>query len=113
EIAPPELPPPSPAPYRPALPEDLEAMVPLVPSEAGEAAAQAEGEEEPEPLLLRRHAIPINALVVVMTAVGTAICLGFLLIEPSPRWLLLAGAIAVIFGMDGVMRGTWGEPFAS
>ena len=38
--------------------------------------------------------------------------LSFLLIEPSPRWLLLVGAAAVVFGLDGTLRQSWREPFA-
>ncbi len=115
-------PPLGPVPHTPHLPDelphdlpgDLEEMVPLVPASpdaegSGQTAAEPEEEEE----RLQRQGVPINALVVVMTAIGAAIIFGFLLIEPSPRWLLLAGAILVIFAMDGVLRGTWGEPFAS
>jgi hypothetical protein len=49
----------------------------------------------------------------VLTGMATLVMLAFLLIEPSPRWLLLLGAAAVIFGLDGTLKQTWRMPFAA
>src|SRR3546814_9211879 len=40
------------------------------------------------------------------------VLMAYLLIEPSPRWLLLLGAAAVVFGLDGTLRQTWRTPFS-
>ena len=54
----------------------------------------------------------ISAHLAVLTGVATAVIVAFLLIEPSPRWLLLLGAAAVVFGLDGTLRQTWRAPFS-
>ncbi|MCB9491526.1 MAG: hypothetical protein H6674_05610 [Dehalococcoidia bacterium] len=54
----------------------------------------------------------ISAHLVVTSVLATMVMLAFLLIEPSPRWLLLLGAAAVVFGLDGTLRQTWREPFS-
>ena len=41
----------------------------------------------------------------------TAIYLMYVLIEPSPRWLLLLAGIMAILGGDGVLRNNWPEIF--
>lgn len=85
------------------------------PITAADTESPAEPEPEPEtPALPRRAAgIPLNAYGVILVAIATSVALAFLLIEPAPRWMLLVGTGAVIFGMDGVLRATWREPFAS
>ena len=66
---------------------------------------------EPAPGLLRRMT-GLSAHLAVLTAIATAVVLAFTLIEPTPRWLLILGAGAVILGLDGTLRETWREPFA-
>ncbi len=87
------------------LAEDApEALPPLVP---------LSGIESPDvPPATRTRPGGISAHLVVVSALATMVMLAFLLIEPSPRWLLLLGAAAVVFGLDGTLRQTWREPFA-
>lgn len=68
--------------------------------------------EDDEPRTLQ-HPTPIGAHLVVLTGLATLVILGFLLTEPSPRWLLLLGAAAVVLGLEGTLRQTWREPFES
>ena len=56
---------------------------------------------------------PWTAPMAVLTAVVTLTLLVFLAVEPTPRWLLLIAAAVAALGMDGTLRGTWREPFAS
>lgn len=77
-----------------------------------EAYAEDEPEVEPEPRVRRRRA-EISAHLVVLTGMATAVILAYLLIEPSPRWVLLLGAAGVVFGLDGTLRQTWRQPFAA
>jgi hypothetical protein len=81
----------------------------------GPASFDVDAFEEPDGARrpVRGVRLPVNAYAVVLTGIATAVFFGFLLIEPTPRWLLLVGAIAIIFGMDGTLRATWREPFAS
>ncbi|MEI6136276.1 MAG: hypothetical protein WCQ48_02515 [Chloroflexota bacterium] len=53
-----------------------------------------------------------NGYLAVLTALGTLTFLVFLLAEPSPRWILLLGAGAVVAGLDGALRATWRGAFA-
>jgi hypothetical protein len=57
------------------------------------------------------RATPFNAYAVVLTALMTATFLMFLLIEPTPRWLLIFGAGLAVVGTEGTLRATWREPF--
>lgn len=85
---------------------------------AAPALAPRELDEAAEPLLPETAAGPrtrpagISAHLAVLTGVATVVIVAFLLIEPSPRWLLLLGAAAVVFGLDGTLRQTWRAPFA-
>ncbi|MEX2376294.1 MAG: hypothetical protein WD942_12040, partial [Dehalococcoidia bacterium] len=64
------------------------------------------------PPALTRRSTPISAYLAVLTGVATLLILAFLLIEPTPRWLLVLGAGATVLGLDGTLRQTWREPFA-
>jgi len=48
----------------------------------------------------------------MLTAVTTLNFLAFLLIEPTPRWLLIFAAIVAVIGLDGTLRATWRVPFS-
>ena len=82
------------------------------------ALAPREFDEATEPLLPepadgpRTRPAGISAHLAVLTGVATVVIVAFLLVEPSPRWLLLLGAAAVVFGLDGTLRQTWRAPFA-
>ena len=56
---------------------------------------------------LRPIPVPMNPYMVVLAGVVTLVTLAYLLVEPSPRWFLIMGAIAVAGGLDGVLRATW------
>lgn len=117
------------APSEPALTEDAVGTPEEAPAPPAEAIPslldpQPERDAEPElppapaplpplpPPSIRRP-VPITAQMAVVTLLATAVTLAFVLIEPSPRWWLIVGAAAVVFGMDGVLRAAWREPFAS
>lgn len=51
--------------------------------------------------------VPINPYMIVMSGLATLVTLAYLLVEPSPRWYLVMGAIAVVGGLDGTLRATW------
>lgn len=57
--------------------------------------------------------VPLTVEAVVLTVVMTIGFLSFVLIEPTPRWLALLGAIVAGLGTDGVLRPARREPFAS
>lgn len=102
----------TPRPVPPVMPEvaepaDVEPIVAL----AGGFADEAE-EMDDTAIGLRRRTLAISAYLVVLTALATGVILAFVLIEPTPRWLLILGAGAVILGLDGTLRQTWREPFA-
>lgn len=128
--------PPAPALTNPALTPsastgtDAPLLPPAVPEHASIATAAPEAvhpDPEPgyphpgeleqileiEPPSLHRPTPRMTSHLAVLTAIATLVMLAFLLIEPSPRWLLLLGAAAVIFGLDGTLRQTWRDPFAS
>ena len=54
-----------------------------------------------------------NGYLAVLTGLATLSFLMFLLMEPSPRWILLVAAGGVGAGLDGVLRATWRTSFAS
>lgn len=58
-------------------------------------------------------AVPVTVEAVVLTVLMTVGFLSFVLIEPTPRWLALLGAIVAGLGTDGVLRVARQQPFAS
>ncbi|GMU41363.1 MAG: hypothetical protein AMXMBFR23_22290 [Chloroflexota bacterium] len=119
-----ETPAETPALEAPALPEppetsaEVHSEAPALEAPAEDAGASVEEpaptpEPEPEPLPPPsiRRAVPLTAQMAVITGLATVVTLAFVLIEPSPRWWLLLGAAAVVFGMDGVLRSAWRAPF--
>ncbi|MSQ31125.1 MAG: hypothetical protein EXR64_03745 [Dehalococcoidia bacterium] len=56
---------------------------------------------------------PWNTFLAVFTGVETLTFLMFVLIEPTPRWVLLVGAGVAIAGVDGALRATYREPFGA
>ncbi len=54
-----------------------------------------------------------NGYLALLTGLTTLAFLMFVLVEPSPRWILLVVALAVTAGLDGALRATWRVPFAS
>ena len=77
--------------------------------ESTEAPPASEEEEALRPL--ERRGLPITAEFVLLVVLVQMLFLMFLLIEPTPRWLLLLGAVAVALGTDGVLRSTWRSAF--
>ncbi len=73
-------------------------------------AGAAQVAEEPR---VRQRRAGISAHLVILTALATIVVMAFLLIEPSPRWVLLLGAGAVVIGLDGTLRHTWRLPFSA
>lgn len=57
--------------------------------------------------------IPVTAPAVALMVLMTALFLMFLLIEPTPRWMVLFGAGAAALSMDGILRRARREPFES
>ncbi len=83
------------APMRPAL-----EVPPPAPREADREPALTWASLRPIP-------VPINPYMVLLAVVVTLVTLAYLLVEPSPRWFLILGAVAVAGGLDGTLRATW------
>lgn len=79
--------------------------------------AAGQGEQRPPPRVSLRSGgplgIPVTAPAVALMALMTALFLMFLLIEPTPRWMVLFGAGAAALSMDGILRRARREPFES
>ena len=104
--------PPAPAAEMPAPPAVFPSAPPPPVVEAVPAAAvldEPEGARESSMAWasLRPIPVPMNPYMVVLAGVVTLVTLAYLLVEPSPRWFLIMGAIAVAGGLDGVLRATW------
>jgi len=56
-------------------------------------------------------ALPVPVEAIVLTALVTIAFLAFVLIEPTPRWVALLGAILAALGTDGVLRNARREVF--
>lgn len=68
---------------------------------------------QPAGLALPSLPLPWTAHMTALTGIATLTFLMFVLVEPTPRWVLLVGAGAVLLGMEGTLRAVWREPFAS
>ena len=55
--------------------------------------------------------VPINPYMLLLSALATLVMLAYVLVEPSPRWFLIMGALAVVGGLDGTLRATWRVTF--
>ena len=99
-----------PTPSRPALDTaaeaiaDVEAMAAVVAADANASGATAATRA-------RRLPFPWNAFLAVLTGVETLAFLMFVLIEPTPRWVLLVAAAVAVAGVDGTLRATYRVPF--
>ncbi len=78
--------------------------------------AEDDAEDEAEPArgwaAFRPIPVPVNPYMVLLAGLATLVTLAYLLVEPSPRWVLLLGATAVAAGLDGTLRATWRVTFA-
>ena len=85
---------------------------PLEPRPEPQAALEPVGVpvEVYEPALTGRR-LRVTAPAVTLTALVTGVFLMFLLIEPSPRWIVLFGTAVSAFGLDGVLRSGRREAF--
>ena len=88
-----------------------ESTVPDIPEEATHASSAASDDAGEAPRIMqvahdgRRTALRVvDAPVVVLTLAVTLAFLMFLLIEPTPGWIALAGAVAAGAGTDRVLR---------
>jgi hypothetical protein len=61
----------------------------------------------------RSRGVPLTAQLVTLVAIEAIVFFAFLLIEPTPRWLALFGAVVVALSFEGVLRSSVREPFAS
>ena len=62
----------------------------------------------------RRAAVPpITAPLVTLVALEAIVVFAFLLIEPTPRWIVLFGAAVGALAFRGVLAGVLREPFES
>ena len=83
----------------PDTPEDTTAA-PAAPAQAADAPRMVRVEHD-----ARRTQVPIlDAPVVALTLAVTLAFLMFVLIEPTPAWIALAGAVAAGAGTDRVLR---------
>ena len=68
--------------------------------------------DQPRTLLrLSGFGVPLTTETVILTAVMTLTFLLFLLIEPTPRWLALLGALIAALATDGILRHVRSEIF--
>lgn len=62
---------------------------------------------EPAPALwVSLRALPLMQHTVLLTLLGALIMTSFVLIQPTPRWLALLGALTVAAAMEGVLHAT-------
>lgn len=90
------------------------------PAEALEAAPEAalaetdavlEDDEPGDSEPAWRRGIIVTAPAVVLTLLVAGGFLMFLLVEPSPRWVVLFGSVVAVLSMDGVLRAARREAF--
>lgn len=55
----------------------------------------------------------ITAPLVTLVALQSLVFLAFLLIEPTPKWIVLFGAAVCALSLHGILRSSIREPFAS
>ncbi len=60
---------------------------------------------------VERQPLPVTAQMVVLTVLVATVFLMFLLIEPTPRWILVIGAVVVVLGTEGALRSAWPDSF--
>jgi hypothetical protein len=80
------------------------------PLEAAPADVAAEPAVGTRHASLRGYVVTVPAFVLALVA--TAVTLMFVLVEPSPRWVVLFGTAVTTFGLDGVLRSGRRQPFA-
>lgn len=61
--------------------------------------------------VIERLPLPVTAQMVVLSVLVTAVFLMFLLIEPTPRWVLVVGALLAVLGTEGALRSAWPQRF--
>ena len=82
-------------------------------------AGEEEGPPAPTPSaeaaagVRRSPGVPLTAQLVTLVAIEAIVFFAFLLIEPTPRWLALFGAVVAALAFEGVLRSSVREPFAS
>ena len=106
-----------PVPPLTVIAEDLPLVDPDAESPEEEAEEQREAELIAKGGPFSRFAWPShphywNGFLAVITVLTTLSFLMFVLVEPSPRWILVVVALGVAAGMDGVLRATWRAAFA-
>ena len=103
---------------------DSEAPLAVIAKDDQELATVAPAEEEGPPAATppdvevasevpRSRGVPLTAQLVTLVAIEAVVFFAFLLIEPTPRWLALFGAIVAALSFEGVLRSSVREPFAS
>jgi hypothetical protein len=61
--------------------------------------------------VIERLPLPVTAQMVVLNMLVAVVFLMFLLIEPTPRWVLVVGAILAVLGTEGALRSAWPDRF--
>jgi hypothetical protein len=88
-------------------------VVEEIAEDAVDAAPPASTVEEATPLFVRaRRRLLVTAPAVTLTALVTGVFLMFVLIEPSPRWVVLFGTAVSTLALAGVLRAGRREAFA-
>ena len=97
------------APRGPDRQPDAAAGAPPAPDASGvaEAPDQAAGGAAAR----TRPTLLVAAPAVTLTALVTIVFLMFLLVEPSPRWVILFGSAVAALAMDGILRSVRREAF--
>ncbi len=81
------------------------------PASDASVAAKDPGDVVDAPATSTRLRLLIAAPAVTLTALVTVIFLMFLLVEPSPRWVILFGSAITTLAMDGILRSVRREAF--
>jgi len=78
---------------------------------AAPAVLEADEAEDSERAPGWRRGVIVTAPAVVLTVLLSGVFFMFLLIEPSPRWVVLFGSVVAALSMDGVLRAARREAF--
>lgn len=84
---------------------------PVVETAAATIVLEDDDVGDGEPVPGWRRGVIVTAPAVVLTLLVSGVFFMFLLVEPSPRWVVLFGSVVAALSMDGVLRAARREAF--
>lgn len=102
--------------------DEAAAEAPPTPDDDAKQTPRASTDEESPPAppaaeamttVRASRGVPLTPQLVTLVAIEAVVFFAFLLIEPTPRWLALFGAVVAALSFEGVLRSSVREPFAS